>query len=76
MISNVSASGESIFEIIQGIEEAVEGFPRSHVIIALLALSIAIQKPDAEPEVIQAGVKGVSEWLCTYLDSENDGIKH
>lgn len=76
MISLVSASGEEIYEIIQGIESVIEGYSRAHCIIAMLALVITCQKPDATPEEIQEGVKGVSEWICTYLDSEGDGIKH
>lgn len=76
MINLVSASGEEIYEIVQGIEGAIEGYQRSHCIIAMLAMVITCQKPDASPEEVQAGVKGVSEWLCTFLDSENDAIKH
>lgn len=76
MVSLVSASGDEIFEIITGIEEAVEGYTRSHIIIALLALAITTQKPDVTPEEIQAGVKGVSEWICLFLDKDGDAIQH
>ncbi len=76
MISLVSAGGEEIYEIVQAIESVIDGYPRSHVIISMLAMVITCQKPDASPEEVQAGVKGVSEWLCTFLDSENDAVKH
>lgn len=62
-------SGKDFIETINKIQDACIGLPFSNIFISLIGLAIILQKPEIEPEHLQEGIKGCSEWIVTYLDS-------
>lgn len=68
MISEVTVPGDEIVGIALDLEEALDGVPRNHAIIALLSVVVTILNPDLSVQEIQDGVRGASEWLCLFLE--------
>ncbi len=67
-VTKTEAPSEVIAEIVNRIEEAVVGERPGHCIIALLSLSILIQKPDISVEALQTVLRDTSNFLCLSLD--------
>jgi hypothetical protein len=70
-ISYVQASGKDIADLVDKIEDVVDGYTSVHVSIAAIVVSILAQKPDVAPDKLQEAVKGVSEYLAASLFNES-----
>lgn len=69
------ATGEEIDAVISKIEPHLDGVPRVHVLIACISLALLVQYPDLTPDELQQGVRGVSQYICMFLDGlEMGGI--
>jgi hypothetical protein len=75
IITEATASSQEIFDVIEKIEPAIDGIRESHVVMALLTMVLAIQKPDLSAEELGNGVKEVSRFVCMLLDSPTDKSK-
>ena len=62
-------SGDEFVAAMNKLEAAAEGLTPTQFIIALIGLSLTLQYPDIEPEELQVGIKGASQWIAMYLDS-------
>lgn len=62
------ASGDQIAEIINLMENNLEGVPRGHAIIACIALCLVLQSPTLTPDQIQHSVREVSRFICMLLE--------
>jgi hypothetical protein len=60
-------SGKEISEIVDIIEDAIEGLPANQVAIACLVVAIFSQNPDAAPAVVQQCVQSMSELMAAAL---------
>ncbi len=65
-------TGEEITEIIDSIADKVEAVPRSHAIVALLTLTSVLMCPMISERDLHESVKGMSQWLCLFLDGKYD----
>jgi hypothetical protein len=65
-------TGEQITNIIDSIADRIDAVPRSHAIVALLTLSTVLMCPMVTEEDLHESVKGMSQWLCFYLDGKYD----
>lgn len=67
MTTTSTAPGPVIGEMIDKILEVVEGYPRSHVILAAFTLAVLVQTTELTPEqlkeVILVGSKAVADKL-------------
>lgn len=70
-INYIQASGKDIAELVDRIEEVVEGAPNIHVSIACIVVAALAQNPEIAPEKLQECVKGVSEYLAAFLFDES-----
>ena len=70
-INYVQASGKDIADLVDRIEDVVEGHSNVHVSIASLVVAILAQNPEVSPEKLQECVKGVSEYLAACLFDES-----
>lgn len=73
VVDETVVSGEEIYQIVEKMEPAFEEVPISHAIIACLSVAIALSDPDLTELEIRQGVKGASEWICTYLSCREPG---
>lgn len=71
MISEVIVPGDEIVGIALDIEEALDGVPRNHAVIALLSVVVTMLSPDSDVKEIQDAVRGASEWLCLFLEGND-----
>lgn len=69
MITETTATSESIGAIVGRIENALEGEASGQALIAMLSLCVLIQKPDISPEQLQAAIRDTSRFICLLLDS-------
>jgi len=67
-IVQTAATGEEISQIINKIEEQLDGVQRGHAIIALLSLTLVVMYPDITPAQLQSGVKDISQFVCMWLE--------
>lgn len=73
-ISYTRTSGKDIAELVDAIENVVNGHPSSHVAVSCMIVAILSQKQDITKEVLQEAVKGVSDWLSMYLTETSPTI--
>lgn len=66
-IEEVTASGEEILNIVEAIEPILSKVPRAQACMACLATAISMMNPNLTARELQEGVKGASEWVCTYV---------
>lgn len=71
-ITEVQVKGEEIDKIAMQLEPFLWDVPRTHAIMALLALAASLMYPDLELEDVRACVRGMSEWLCMYFAGRDD----
>lgn len=71
-MQSISATNEEIFPIIQAIEPILMSIPRSHAVIALLALTIAVMDPDVDTSDLQEIIQAASQYICIALESRGD----
>lgn len=70
IISEATATGEEIFEIVTRIEPALMGVSRGNAVIATLSIAVTLMNPDISPEQLGAAVSGASRWICLFLSGE------
>lgn len=70
-INYVQASGADVAEVVNVIEDAVEGYANLHVSVACLVVAILAQNPDVEANKLQKMVKGLSEYMAANLFDES-----
>ena len=70
-ISYVQASGKDIADLVDRIEDVVEGVPNIHLSIACIVVAALAQNPQINPDRLQECVKGVSEYLAACLFDES-----
>ncbi len=66
-LSYLKIRGIDVSELVDRIENAVDGEPNSHVSIACLAVAIVAQKPDIPVEELVELIRGTSEYLAAHL---------
>ena len=71
MIS-ATATGDQIAEIVDKIDMAVEGYPSSHVLMACIALTVVMQKPDITPDALERAIYDVSQYVVMLLGDAED----
>ena len=71
LIHETSATGAQIQDIVDAVAPILEQWPRSHVLIACISIAILLTYPDITPEKLKQGVKGASQWICTFLGAED-----
>lgn len=72
-LTYIKATGEQIEEIVDQIEDVIEGYPTSHVSIACLVVAILAQKPDLDPDKLQHVIKSVSEVIAAQIFEPEEG---
>jgi hypothetical protein len=71
-INYVSASGKDIADLVDKIEDVVEGTSNLHVSIACIVVAALAQNPEIPPDRLQDVVKGVSEYMAASLFDESE----
>jgi hypothetical protein len=66
-ITYTKVTGPEIAEIVDDIEQAVNGYKSMHVTIGCLIVAILAQRPDMDPIELQGVVKSASEWLAMTI---------
>ena len=69
---SATATGDQVAEIVDKIDDAVSGYPYSHVIMGCLALVIVTQKPDITPEALEKAIFDVSQYVVMLLGDQGD----
>ena len=69
IVQELNAKGEQIEAVISRIEPTLEGVPRGHAIMALLALAVYMQNPNIQPEQLVRCIKSVSEYICLLMET-------
>jgi hypothetical protein len=73
-IIEAKATGHEVTRIInEKLAPSLEGENQSSAVIAMLTMIMLIMKPVISAEDIQQGVLGVSQWMCLFLSSLDDG---
>ena len=72
LIHETSATGAQIQDIVDAVGPVLEQWPRSHVLIACISIAILLTYPDITPEQLKRGVKGASQWICMFLEAEDE----
>ena len=70
IISEATASGEEIHNLVQAIEPVLIGSSKGAGVIACLSIALSLQNPDLSPEDRVEGVQKVSEYICLWLDEK------
>lgn len=70
-INYVQASGKDIAELVDRIEDVIEGQPNIHVSIACIVVATLAQNPEIAPEKLQEVVKSISELMAASLFDES-----
>jgi hypothetical protein len=70
-IGKSEATGEDIEKIISKLEPVLEKEPRTHVLMACLAIALIANDPDITTERLVTGVRDLSQWICLYLDDSS-----
>lgn len=73
-VTRVEAKAEDIQKLAMQLEPFLWDVPRTHAIMALLALSATLMCPELEREEIQSCINGMSEWLCLFLDGREERL--
>lgn len=71
-VNYVQASGRDIADLVEKIEDAVEGSPNIAVAAACIVVAALSQNPDIAPARLQYIVKAVSELMATTLFIEEE----
>lgn len=71
LVSEAFASGIEIAPIVDRLEAALEGVPRTHALIALTSIILLLQHPNISQEAIYNGVRDVSRYVCLWLAGED-----
>jgi hypothetical protein len=66
-INYIAASGKDIADIVNRIENVVEGEANVHVSVSCIIVACLAQNPSISPEQLQNCVKGVSEYMAANL---------
>ena len=74
-ITEIRATSEEIIQIVDELEPIVLAYPPAHSIMAMLSITLMMQKPDITPKEISDGVRAVSEAVCTFLASTTEEHK-
>lgn len=67
-VIEATASMEELEALIVDIENVLVNKPRSHVIMALISMSLIAMNPMITPESLQTGVRDVSQFICMLMD--------
>ena len=73
MITNTTATSEDIGVLIEKLETALEGEISGNCLIAMLSLCVLMQKPNIEPEQLQAAIRDASRFICLVLEGMDIG---
>lgn len=68
LVHETTVDGSEIAPIIADIEDSLGGYPRDHVIIALVSMALIITYPEITPEQLQKAVRDVSHYICLALE--------
>jgi hypothetical protein len=71
-----TATGEDIFQIVAKIQPILEPERVDLVIMACLAIVMMIMNPNLTSEELQAGIKGCSQWICTFLETTQAALDY
>jgi len=66
-ISQVEVDGDQVYQVILGIEPALEGVPRTHGIIATLSIATMLMHPGISQDRLHDCVKGASEFIALFV---------
>lgn len=69
LITNVKASGEEIYQLVNTIEMALEGASKAAAVIACISIALGIQYPEISAEDRVEGVHDISKYICLWIDS-------
>jgi hypothetical protein len=67
----VTVSGKDISDLVDQIEDVVDGHPSMNVAISCFVVAILSQNPEVDPETLQTCVKGLSEYVSASLFNES-----
>ena len=67
LIFRAEATGADIQKVLEAVQPVIADFPRTHVMMACLALALMVQDPELSIEELHDGVVGMSQWACLYL---------
>lgn len=67
----VKVNSDELQELVDRIEDAVDGEQPVHISIACLIVAIYAQKPDVAPDKLKEIVKGMSEWMAVCFNAPN-----
>lgn len=67
IVAEAVVSGEDIHPIILRLEDALDGTPKVHALIALTSAIILFQRPDITPDELYEGVREVSRFTSLWL---------
>lgn len=67
IVEEINATGSEISDIVEALTEVLEGAPRGHAIMGLIALALVLQSPSLEGEQLPDLILEVSKFLCTVL---------
>lgn len=70
IISEATASGEEIHNLVAAIEPVLVGSSKGSAMIACLSIVLSLQNPNLSPEDRVEGVQKVSEYICLWLDEK------
>jgi len=68
IVTEVTATGEEIAQIIAALEMAADGAPRDHLIIALISMALVLTYPEITQEQLRTYVREVSRYICLLVD--------
>ena len=76
IISTHKINSEAIEPILANIEEAVQGYDRNHIILALLCLTFILSDPDipSEPETLAAYIHSTSQHIVMLLGTRGETV--
>ena len=66
-LNYVQTSGQDVANIVDSIEDVVEGIPNILVTTACLVVAVLAQNPEISPERLQDVVKGLSEYIAVSV---------
>ena len=76
IISNHKINSDAIAPILENIEEAIQGYDRNHIILALLCMTFMLSDPDIpnEPEKLAKYFHSTSHYIVMLLGTQWETI--
>lgn len=76
IISNHKINSDAIAPILENLEEAVQGFDRNHIILALLCMTFILSDPEipTEPEKLAKYIHSTSQYIVMLLGTQEETV--